>query len=71
MNKSDKETLNKILIDLKAIEGTIEQEITYLVQEIIKGGSKIEPTLNTRMFKLTEVQARIKVIIERLNNKGE
>ena len=69
MNKSDKETLNKILIDLKTIEETIEQEITYLVQEIIKGGSKVEPALNTRLFKLTEVQARIKVIIERF--KGE
>ena len=69
MNKSDKETLNKILIDLKSIEETIEQEITYLVQEIIKGGSKVEPALNTRLFKLTEVQARIKVIIERF--KGE
>ena len=70
MNKSDKETLNKILIELKTIEETIDQEITYLVQEIIKGGSKVEPALNTRLFKLTEVQARIKVIIERLN-KGE
>ena len=70
MNKSDKETLNRILINLKVIKETIEQEITCLVQEIIKGGSKVEPALNTRLFKLNEAKLRIDIIIERLN-KGE
>ena len=70
MNKSDKETLNRILINLKVIKETIEQEITCLVQEIIKGGSKVKPALNTRLFKLNEAKLRIDIIIERLT-KGE
>lgn len=69
MNKSDKENLNKCLEDLNKINESIESEVDYLVKEIISGGSKNEPSLNIRMFHLTETQARLKVVIERV--KGE
>ena len=67
MNKTDKEQITSCLIDLEEIENTLNQEITCLLNEIVKGGKKIP--LKERMFKLTEAQARIKIIIERL--KGE
>lgn len=69
MNKSDKENLSKCLEDLNQINESIEEEINFLVKEIIGGGSKNEPSLNVRMFHLTETQARLKVVIERI--KGE
>ena len=67
MNKTDKEQINNCLSDLEEIENTLNQEITCLLNEIVKGGKKIP--LKERMFKLAEAQARIKIIIERL--KGE
>ena len=68
MNKSDKDNIKNCLIDLEEIKSTLNQEITCLLNEIIKGGKKIP--LKERMFKLNEAKLRIDIIIERLN-KGE
>ena len=67
MNKTDKEQINNCLSDLEEIESTLNQEITCLLNEIVKGGKKIP--LKERMFKLNEAKLRIDIIIERL--KGE